>query len=375
MLMLRRQFLKESTGIGIGAMAVGALPPMLGAEGDGQRLETTALDLQPVVEAAMAAVRDTELASGVHQRWLGGQLTKRADGALPNPYGSADAANILYTLGHFPRAGNVRDAYVSALRSFQEPDGLFQEATHHPFHVTAHCAAALELFDAASTAPLTAMHPYLEEGKLETFLERLAWQEGPWNASHQGAGLYASLVIAREAPLAWEDRYFAWLAAEQDPVTGFWRKGAVATADTPDGKPLFHHLAGSFHYLFNHEYARRPLPHPEALVDSCLRMWEAGNHPMLKSVGFAEIDWVYCLTRARRQCGHRFADSQKVLTDFAVSYGNMLLRRLQQLEVPFDDLHRLFGAMCCLAELQTWLPGIYRTERPLKLVLDRRPFI
>ena len=40
-----------------------------------------------------------------------------------------------------------------------------------------------------------------------------------------------------------------------------------------------------------------------------------------------------------------------------------------------NDLHALFGALCCLADLQTALPGLIRTERPPKLVLDRRPFI
>ena len=41
----------------------------------------------------------------------------------------------------------------------------------------------------------------------------------------------------------------------------------------------------------------------------------------------------------------------------------------------WDDLHGLFGAVCALAELQQALPGLLRASRPLKLVLDRRPFI
>ena len=40
-----------------------------------------------------------------------------------------------------------------------------------------------------------------------------------------------------------------------------------------------------------------------------------------------------------------------------------------------NDLHALFGAVCCLAELQAALPGEITSEKPLKLVLDRRPFI
>ena len=41
----------------------------------------------------------------------------------------------------------------------------------------------------------------------------------------------------------------------------------------------------------------------------------------------------------------------------------------------FNDFHMLFGVVCCLAELQTALSGDIRTEKSLKTVLDRRPFI
>ena len=40
-----------------------------------------------------------------------------------------------------------------------------------------------------------------------------------------------------------------------------------------------------------------------------------------------------------------------------------------------NDLHSVFGTVCCLAELQRALRGSIITEKPLKLVLDRRPFI
>lgn len=41
----------------------------------------------------------------------------------------------------------------------------------------------------------------------------------------------------------------------------------------------------------------------------------------------------------------------------------------------WNDLHMLFGAVCCIAELQIALPGELRSSFPLKQVLDRRPFI
>lgn len=371
--MHRRQFLAHTTTIGLSGLVVSSLAAS--AEMDGGVRPSQRINIQPVIEAAQRAVKSSGLSPGVHRRWLGAKEKTQPDGRDPNPYGCADAVNILYTLGHFPRLSEERDAFVEGLLSFQKEDGLFQEATHHPFHVTAHCVAALELFDAGAASPLTGLHRYSAPEALEVFLDQLDWVADPWNASHQGAGLYAALVVAREVSPDWEERYFNWLAAEQDPTTGFWRRGAVATAGTTAGRPLFHHLASSFHYLFNHEYARRPLAYPAAMVDTCLELWRSGEHPLGKGVGFAEIDWVYCLTRSWRQCGHRSDEVQKALVEFATGYAEMLLTRVERMAVPFDDLHRLFGATCCLAEVQTWLPGLYRSDRPLKLVLDRRPFI
>ncbi len=40
-----------------------------------------------------------------------------------------------------------------------------------------------------------------------------------------------------------------------------------------------------------------------------------------------------------------------------------------------NDLHLLFSVTCCLAELQAALPDCLPSTKPLRLVLDRRPFI
>ncbi len=293
-----------------------------------------------------------------------------------NPYGCADAANILYTIGHFPD-NPTRAAWIETLQSFQDPaSGLFEEPTHHPIHTTAHCIAALELFDARPRYPLAELEPLRKTYAMAAFLDRLDWRANPWRESHRGAGLYAALVLAGEVNLEWEDRYFAWLWEEADPITGFWRNGRVAPVPHADAEPtIFPHLAGTFHYLFNHEYARRPLRYPAAIVDSCLGLYHEGRFPLGLSISFSEIDWVYCLSRALRQCGHRFQEARWVLEGFTERYITYLSDIDPQTDDDFNDLHLLFGMVCCLAELQQAVPGLLRTQRPLRLVLDRRPFI
>src|SRR5580700_6794069 len=88
---------------------------------------------------------------GAYRRWNGG--TNRDLGL--NPYGCADAANILYTIGRFPGDAAERASWIAVLQSLQDPaSGMFEEATHHRIHTTAHCIAALELFDARPAHPL-----------------------------------------------------------------------------------------------------------------------------------------------------------------------------------------------------------------------------
>ena len=84
---------------------------------------------------------------------------------------------------------------------------------------------------------------------------------------------------------------------------------------------------------------------------------------------------MYCLTRSLRQSGHRFEACRAALGGFAEDYASFLLSLDLDEHDGANDLHSLFGALCCLAELQQALPGTIRTERPLRLVLDRRPFI
>ncbi len=311
---------------------------------------------------------------GAYRRWTFSRPP--ADATAANPYGCADAANLLYTLGALPCRPEARRAHTDALRGFgSRQSGLFEEATHHPLHVSAHCLAALELFDPPPSPPPAVLEQWADPAQVPAFLEQLDWAQSPWNASHQGAGLFVIFALTGRADAEWQGRYFDWLARENCPETGMWRRGLTVPIHHKGwGRTRFPHLAGTFHYLFNHEYARRPLPHPQRLVDTCLAIAqeEPGLH---RGVSFAAVDWIYCLNRALRQCGHRFPEARAALDRFADAYLDQLLARDPATDPAMDDLHRLFGAVCAVAELQQALPGKIHSIPPLKLVLDRRPFI
>lgn len=333
------------------------------------------VDLRPFVESVKATLATHEAGGvGAYRRWLT-QNEKGTRDLGATVYGCADAAHILYTIGAMPAGQEERAAWVTRLQSYQEPDtSRFVSADHHWLHTTAFCAGALELFDARPVHVLSCLEPYTTRQGLWDLLEGLDWVKSPWAESHRGAGIYGAMVLAGPMPLDWEDWYFEWLWENQDAETGLWRRGCVRGVE--GGAPPFHHLASSFHYLFNADHARRPLRHAEALVDTCLAMHRDGALPAMgRGLSWNEIDFLYTLRSLQKRTSHRAEESRALVRQIAAR----LVASVQALDPVSDpgmnDLHTLFAGLCSLAVAQEAVPGLIRTAKPLRLVLDRRPFL
>lgn len=333
------------------------------------------IDLRDYVRSAETIVADHQISTGAFRRWNWQGAGQSRDLGI-NPYGCADAANILYTIGRFPGDPADRALWIAALQSLQDRDtGLFQEPTHDPIHTTAHCVAALELFDAQALHRLKELHSYAEPGAMRSFVANLDWRGNPWRESHRGAGLFAAMVIAEEVDLAWQDAYFDWLWENTDAQTGLLGGTNLPRITHSGTTTMVPHMAGTFHYLFNMQWARRPSRYPERLIDACLAMYEERQFPLGQRIGFAEIDWFYCMNRSLRQCNHRFEESRAAIAQLGRELSAYVLSLDPATDDGLNDLHLLFGNLCAFAELQQAIPGLVVTERPLKLVLDRRPFI
>jgi hypothetical protein len=288
-----------------------------------------------------------------------------------NEYGCADAANILYSISSFPRDEKERNGFVKTLRGMQDPKtGLYNEPTHHPIHTTAHCFAALELFDASPLYPCYALAEFATDAGIHKILEEEVDWTNPWRGSHKGAGIFVCLTMTGAVGLEWKDSYFKWLWDHSDEETGFFHYGDKRT------DMLHHMMAGGFHYFFNHEAERRPYRYPERVIDSCLVfMNDPEPYGMIEHCRFIDVDVVFCLNRAMRQTPHRFHEAKDALEKYAEAYIDMMMNIDYANNKSFNDLHCLFGAVCCLCELQIALPGKIATSKPLRSVLDRRPFI
>jgi len=339
---------------------------------------TETVDLRPFVESVKATLATHEAGGvGAYRRWLT-QNEKGTRDLGATVYGCADAAHILYTIGAMPAGQAERAAWVARLQSYQDPDtGSFESGDHHWLHTTAFCVGALELFDARPLHALRCLEPYATRTGLHGLLEELDWVGSPWAESHRGAGLYAAMVLAGPMPADWEDWYFEWFWENQDPETGLWRRGCLRNADgSLRGAPPFHHLASSFHYLFNADHARRPIRHAEALVDFCLGLHrEGGLPPMGRGLSWNEIDFLYTLRSLQKRTDHRATESRAVVAEIAAKLVTSVAALEPKTDAGMNDLHTLFAGLCSLAVAQEAVPGLCRTRMPLRLVLERRPFL
>ena len=308
--------------------------------------------------------------TGKYTRWL--TQNEKGDRDLGStPYGCANAANILYTIGALPTDLAEKQAFVRVLQAFQDSrSGLFVNPGNYETHTTAFVSGALELLGAKPLHQAEGFRQYASPEALAKFMDAIDWANAPWLGSHLGAGIYASMVLTGTADDAWEDAYFAWLDANADPETGLWRKGML------EGAPRFHYLAATFHYVFSYEHARRALPYPRALLDTCIRAYREGACiDFAREVGWADIDFAYLLARVQRRAGTRYEETQQILREIADGLIGQLLQMDPMTSPTLNDLNTLFAIVCALAVLQDALPGYIRTSRPLKLVLDVRPFL
>ncbi len=306
---------------------------------------------------------------GEYTRWLT-QDAKGSRNLGSTPYGCANAVNILYTIGSLPE-GEERNAMAEVLRRFQNGEsGLFVNPGNYETHTTAFVSGALRLLDVKPLHRARDFEKYLDKEALFAFMDAIDWPCNPWLGSHLGAGLYASMLLTGTSTDEWEDLYFSWLDENADPATGLWKKGCLS------GAPRFHYLAATFHYVFSYEHARRALPYPQALLDTCIAAYRNGDCiDFAKEVGWADIDFAYLVARVQRRAGTRFEETQQILREIADGLISQLLRMDAETSETLNDLNTLFAIVCALAVLQDALPGYIRTSVPLKLVLDIRPFL
>jgi hypothetical protein len=288
-------------------------------------------------------------------------------------YGTCDMACVMYTLGRLNPTEQQRSEWVAAIQSFQREDTgyLVEKAapTHGPMHNTAFALAALQLFDATAKSPLK----FAEEMRdPRAYLRTLNWETRVYPDSHFGAGIGAIHALSPALNSSkWFADYFAACDELFDPNNGMMGLKKPAGGD-------FDQIGGTFHYSFIYTLFNRRMPFPEKRIDSILSLqrpdgyWDSSNRTWLT------LDAIYLLTRTLRYCPHRadeiHASVRRAMDSMMVDmYSAEGRKNSFSARVP---VHSATCAVSIAAEVQQFL-GADKviTEWPLRLVLDRRPFI
>ncbi len=287
-------------------------------------------------------------------------------------YGVADMACILYTIGALRPTERERKEWASSFQAFQRPsDGWLVERdpSHDPLHNTAFALAAMQLLDLRPRLPVRMGPEYRDPAR---FLGALNWHTGMYPESHKGAGAAAIFAPMPELGTTdWFAAYFAWCDRIFDPRNGLMGRGKPPRGD-------FDQIGGTFHYSFLYAHFNRHLPYPEQRIDTVLGLqqpdgyWHPENHLWLT------LDALYLMTRTLRYCPHRFDDVRRcvrrVLSVLRRDVYSQEGRR--KIFVGRLAVHSVTAALSIAADAQQFLGAAeVVTEEPLKLVLDRRPFI
>jgi hypothetical protein len=280
-------------------------------------------------------------------------------------YDVADRMCISWTMGETLDP----DTWLPRLEAFRTADGCYieREPSHDPWHTTAFALAAMQLCDHIPEAP-AAFAAYRDPSRAVAFLDALDWRSSVYGDSHRGAALcsIAALAPGFVAP-GWFEAVFAALDRRVDAATGLMGCDKPATGDLDQ-------IGGTFHYHFVYEHEGRPLPHPEARIDTVLGLQQADGlwHPL--NPVWLTLDAVYLMTRTVPQLPARRPDVEAAVRRVLDCYAATICTP-EFFTGPLAA-HSCTAVVSLLAEAQRFLGAdVVESEHPLRLVLDERPFI
>lgn len=317
---------------------------------------------------------ESELEPAVRLPGPAGSYAREFGGKTPELYGTADMACILYAIGKLHPTEEERTEWAASFATYQDSTTGFlleKAPTHSPLHNTAFALAAMQLLELRPKHPVVLSPEYHD---INTYLASLDWKTKVYGESHKGAGIGSIFALVPElhSPRWFED-YFSFCDGLFDPKNGMMGQDKPAAGD-------FDQIGGTFHYAFLYQTFNRAMPFPEKRIDAILALqqpdgyWEAKNHLWLT------LDAIYLLTRTLRQQTHRkdevIACIRRTMDALMRDVFSPAGRKATFANNNKLGVHSVTAAISIVAEVQNFLGADQViTEWPVRLVLDRRPFI
>lgn len=315
---------------------------------------------------------ETELEPAVRLPGPAGSYAREFGGKIPELYGISDMVCVLYSIGKLNPSEKERAEWASVFATFQDPATGFlleKQPSHSPLHNTAFALAAMQLLELQPTSPLTLGPEYHD---IRAYLGSLDWKSKVYSESHKGAGIGSIFALVPSLHSArWFSDYFAVCDSLFDPRNGMMGQEKPAGGD-------FDQIGGTFHYAFLYQSFNRLMPYPEKRIDAILGLQQPDGYWNEKNHLWLTLDAIYLLTRALREVSHRREDviacirrSMDALQRDVFSAEGRKKTFTGRLAV-----HSVTAAISIVAEVQNFLGADQVvTEWPVRLVLDRRPFI
>ncbi len=206
----------------------------------------------------------------------------------------------------------------------------------------------------------------------KAFLMTLDWKKAVYTESHKGAGMGAIFALVPELGTPeWFREYFAACESLFDPRSGLMGIEKPAGGD-------FDQVGGTFHYSFLYNFFNRKVPYAERRIDSIIGLQQSDGHWDKTNKTWLTLDAMYMMTRALRNTGYRLEDVKRTLVKTMDQLMEDMWGAAARKSAYAGRLavHSVTCAISIAAEMQQFFGAEeIVTERPLKLVLDRRPFI
>ena len=306
-----------------------------------------------------------------------GDYARRVGGNYVEVYGTGDMACVLYTLDSLNPTPTENAEWASTLRAFQDSGSgylIAKTASLSKVHNTAFTLGAMNLFDAQPDHPLTFSRNFNTPELMQEYVESRDWTNGVYLGGEDVIGLASAFSLV---PGTVSDDWFTALFDYFDDNLLDSNNGMIGRGTPPLG--TLDQIGGTFHFAFLWEFYGRQVPYGEARIDSILGLRRSDGDWDTANIWWMPFDSIYMLTQAANATGHRVADVRECVE----SVLSLVLDRVmdesirQQTFVESDmGVHTMNGLMGLFAVAQGYLgTDEVLTDRPLRLVLKKRPYI
>lgn len=288
-------------------------------------------------------------------------------GKPPDSYAACDVA-ILRTIMGEDLTKTLSEAerrqWIDHINSFQQPEDGHYEARlgHSPLHGNGMTIGALGVLGGRQKFPVKLYEPFDTPDKVAQWLDTTVDWRAQWSGSHLFWGGMHCFSLSRACTPAWRERAFAWLDANLDPATGWWRKGVPH-------KDRHQPLGGSVHILPIYQHHARPFPLPERVIDSVLALQlPSGRWLQTKDkakdanvMDYLELDALYALRYMQSLRPAYRADDVRAAVD---KYAALVCREWPKFKGTLfaGHPHRVLAAVSTFGLLQQFFPERFPDE-------------